>query len=493
MTFFAFGVNHLRAPLEVREAFALDEKDQRALHRRLRLAGDAEVILLSTCNRTEAYLYGERVDVDEVRRVLCEEAGRVWPHELAFFEQDETAVRHVLEVAAGLKSLVLGDAQIFAQLKEAYRIAVEEERVDTTMHRLMHTAFRTAKRVINETELTTGAATVPYQAVEVAQAHFQTRTGQSLAELRAFVVGTGSMGRLAAEALKMGGVTDIAFTNRSEARGREIAGRYHGTFIDWGDRHEECLRRDVIVVATSAAEPVIIADGLKPMLGAGEKLFLDISVPRNVEPPVKDLDAIDVVDLDQLNHFLEDTEALRKTSVPDARRIVDEMLGEFVSWVFHHQALQPAIQAIADTFETIRTQEVNRHSHRFAELDREELDRITRSMIQKILAVPIVRLKSVEPESIDFAHGVRLLHALFRREECDEQTEPMPKSEPPSGAAHLESGVGRRHESETGGDTGGSREDCPIEPQLSSRRLIGGISDLDLDDALRRFSRDVDH
>ncbi len=471
MTFFAFGVNHLRAPVEVREAFALGEEGKRELHRRISLSPGCELILLSTCNRTEAYLYGSLGDVGVIKEALCDLAGRPWPDVQTFHVQDEDAVRHVLEVAAGLKSLVLGDAQIFSQLKEAYRIAVEEERVGTTMHRLMHTAFRTAKRVINETDLSTGAASVPYVAVEAARHALATRDDRTTESLRALVVGCGTMGRLAVDALKQSGISSISLTNRSETRGREAARRACAAFVDWDERHRSSTLHDVVIVATSAEEPVIVASELST-LSTRSTTFVDISVPRNVESSVTEL-GYTVIGLDEVNAWLSETESIRRTAVPEARRVVREMLGEFVSWVFHHQALQPVIQTIADTFETIRAGEVERHHQRLTAVDRVELDRITQSIVQKILAVPVVRLKSVEPESIDFVQGIRLLHALFRRGECEDQDAANAALSAPSPSARTGSG---------------QREVCPIDPQLPRETVAKRITELELDDVLRLFS-----
>lgn len=471
MTFYAFGVNHLQAPVELREAFALNEESKRELHRTVRLRPDSELILLSTCNRTEAYLYGSLDDVEVVKRSLCSSAGRSWPHAQAFKLQDEDAVRHILEVAAGLKSLVLGDAQIFSQLKEAYRIAVEEERVGTTMHRLMHTAFRVAKRVVNETDLSTGAASVPFVAVEAAVHSLSSRLDLQVDTLRGLVVGCGSMARLAVEALRSTGVSAITLTNRSEVRGRDVAARAGTAFVEWESRHESSTQHDIVIVATSAEAPVILATELSSWDG-GTTTFVDISVPRNVEPGVKEL-GYTVIGLDELDTRPVETESIRRTEVPEARRIVHEMLGEFVSWVFHHQALQPVIQTIADTFETIRVNEVDRHHQRLSDVDRLELDRITQSIIQKILAVPVVRLKSVEPESIDFAQGIRLLHALFRRGECEDQIEAHVSPRDLKPGSTVESAT---------------REDCPIDPQLPRKGVVERISELELDDVLRLFA-----
>ncbi len=472
MKFYAFGVNHLQAPVEVREAFALGEEGTRALHRSTELTPGSELILLSTCNRTEAYLYGSSADVETVTRALCSVAERRWPDDMAFSVQDEDAVRHILEVAAGLKSLILGDGQIFSQLKEAYRIAVEEERVGTTMHRLMHTAFRLAKRIVNETDLSTGAASVPYVAVDAARRSMESADDRPVRDMRALVVGCGKMARLSLEALRQSGSSRLALTNRSEERGREVAARADAEFVMWSERHASAIQHDVVIVATSAEAPVLVAADL-PEAEAHRTTFVDISIPRNVDPKIADI-GYTVIGLDELNVWLSETESIRRTAVPQAQRIVLEMLGEFVSWVFHHQALQPVIQTIADTFETIRANEVERHHQRLSDFDRDELDRLTQSIIQKILAVPVVRLKGVEPESIDFVRGIRLLHALFRRGECEENN-------PHDAASAIQ------QDGNIAGDL--RREDCPIDQQIPRERFVERISDLELDDVLRLFSR----
>jgi glutamyl-tRNA reductase len=137
-----------------------------------------------------------------------------------------------------------------------------------------------------------------------------------------------------------------------------------------------------------------------------------------VAPAVSTVEGVDLYDLDNLQDWAERARERRSDAVPDAEAICEDLLGDFVTWVFHQQALEPAIQAIRDTFDTIRKQEVDRHAHR-TDMDREEVDQLTRSIMQKLLAVPVVRLKNVDPDSIDFVQGIKLLHALFAPSEGD--------------------------------------------------------------------------
>lgn len=420
MTFYAFGLNHETAPVGVREAFALNTEAKRRIYRALDLSDEAEVILLSTCNRTEAYLFGEEADVTETQRVLAREVGTTWPEDSTFLLEDEAAVQHVLAVPSGLRSLVLGETQILGQVKDAYRLAARENTVEAVLHRLMHAAFRTAKRVVRETALSSGAASVSSAAVAMARSFFRHHDAPTLNGRSVLLVGTGRMGVLALKSLTNYDLGQLEVTNRTRAHAQPVAAAHDAQLVDWSDRYEAVGRADLVIVATGSDEPVIVPDLLPDADGAGT-LLIDIAVPRNVAPTVDEERGYTVYDLDTLNERIVQAEAERRAAVPEAERIVEEEMSEYVSWFFHQQALQPAIHALRSTFDSIRRQEIERHEHRFSEVDREELDRITQSILQKLLAVPIVRLKSTDPESIDFVRGIRLLNTLFSRPGCEDE------------------------------------------------------------------------
>lgn len=417
MTFYTFGLNHETAPVVVREAFALDEAARRSLYGLLRLSPSAEVVLLSTCNRTEVALFGEIADVAAVQTALSVTTGVPWPEAHAFALTDEDAVLHVLRVASGLESQVLGDAQILAQVKDAYRVAVEEGAVGSLLHRLMHTAFRSAKRVRTETGLYEGAASISSLAVRAARRHFEKTAGTGLADRRVLLLGTGEMGLAALKALAAEGAA-LTVANRSRERAEAAASLVGAAVIDWADRHD--TDADLVLVASGADTPILHADQLPTRAAETPRLVIDVAVPRNVEAAVGDLPGTVLLDLDLLGRWRDETTAARTASRPAAEAICEGELAEFIAWVFNHEALQPTIQALRDTFEAIRQQEIERHAHRFQSVDHAELDRLTRSIMQKLLAVPIVRLKSTEPDSLDFARGIRYLSHVFARPDCAE-------------------------------------------------------------------------
>ena len=416
MTFFAFGLNYETAPLAVREGFALGLDETRQLLSSLALSDGAEVVVLSTCNRTEAYLFGLPSDVGTVRQALGAAAGQSWDDARAFCHEDEEAVRHVLRVASGMKSMIVGDVQILAQMKEAYRLAVDADCIGTVVHRLMHTAFRTAKRVLSSTGVGTGAASVSSAAVALARAHF----GGSLRGRHVALVGTGEVGKLVLQALHSAKPASITLVNRSREHAESLLSELPaGIIVEWSERHDVISRSDCVVVATAADAHIVRAEDLSVVDAARETLVLDLSVPRNVEPSVDAMPGFHVLDMDDLEAWTKNVEEARRLELPKANEIVEEELGEFVTWMFHQQALQPAIQAIRETFDQIRRQEIEKYHHRFKSADREELDQLTRSIMQKLLAVPIVRLKASDPESVDLVKGVKLLQSFFSRPDCD--------------------------------------------------------------------------
>lgn len=421
MRFFAVGLNHECASLDRTEAFALDVEDQQTLYENLTLTDAAEVVVLSTCNRTEAYLYGMKADVRQVEAMLGQAAGESWPRDVAFREQNEAAVRHLLQVTSGLRSMVLGDSQILAQVKEAYERAVDAGAVHSILHRLLHTAFRAAKRVSSETGLNRGAASISTAAVELARRDLDGHADLgSFAGTEVVLVGAGQMGQLALKALSDDSPDSLTVVNRSPDRARDVSEAFNAEVADWDRRHEVVSEADVAIVATGAPEPILQGEHLPQKDGDLPTLLVDIARPRNVDPDVDERRGYRLYDLDDLNAWTEQVRERRADAVPEAEEICEELLEEFVTWVFHQQALEPAIQAIRKTFDTIREQEVERHAHR-TDMDRQEVDRLTKSIMQKLLAVPIVRLKNVDPESIDFVQGIELLHALFAPSDSDER------------------------------------------------------------------------
>lgn len=438
MTFYAFGLNYKSTSVATAEAFPLDADVQRELYATLDLSPRAEVMFLSTCNRKEVYLYGQEADVQAIQARFSSRANQPWPHDEAFGYKNEAAVRHVIEVACGLRSMVPGDGQIFAQMKNAYQRAVEYGGIQSVMHRLLHASFRAAKKVAVQTDLSREAASVSSAAVAMGRDYFaKCDNCTDLEDAQTLLVGTGEMGKLALKALNEPERTGLFVTNRTVDRARSVAADHGADPIAWRDRYRAVEEADFVIVATGAPEPVLTKSRLSSTRtgGGGETLFVDISMPRTVDPDIAALDGCTLYDLDDLKVWTGQGNREWESEVSRARAVCEEQMEEFVTWVFHQEAMEPAIQAIRDTFDAIREQEVERHAHR-TDMNRAEVDRLTTSILQKLLAIPIVKLKNVDPESIDFVQGIQLLQALFSRPSCEDEgarsLEERPDSHTPS-------------------------------------------------------------
>ncbi|MEM6785422.1 MAG: glutamyl-tRNA reductase [Bacteroidota bacterium] len=475
MKLYVLGLNHERASVAQREAFALTTDALVRFYARWRRATAASCVVVSTCNRTDVVIHGTDRDVALAEALLAAEAATSWPNAVAFVYDDEGAVRHVLSVAGGLRSLVLGDAQILHQVKAAYHAAVEADAVDSVLHRLFHTAFQSAKRVRTETGLARGAASVSSLAVSIAQAQ---APGRCLNGQHVVLVGAGQMALAALNALTRYQLASLTITNRSEQRAAALARRYGGQAHPWNDRHAVIAAADVVLVATGAREPVVSAQALPPRCPTRPALLIDIAVPRNVELTVDARPGYVVLDLDALSEGVAATAAARQAALPDAQAIVEEHLAEFVTWFFHQHALQPTIQTIRSTFEAIRRQEVDRHGHRIPEMARPDVERLTQSIMQKLLAVPIVRLKATDPDSLDFVRGIQALATMFAQPGTQPASEAFgsrPASKPSGGCPFAHGGVNGTHRLPEETATHTTRDAFPVETSTacSTERCAG--------------------
>jgi glutamyl-tRNA reductase len=397
MSILVIGVNHRSGPLSVLERVTLAPTDvPKAVEGLVRLDNVREVVVLSTCNRTEIYAVAEKFHgaYGDIRDFLCD-LGAISPDELhphLYSQHDEAAVSHLFEVAAGLDSAVIGESEILGQLRQAWQVAQREGGSRTTLNLLFRHAVGVGKRARTETGIARGTASVSHAAVEMAVEHHG-----SMADRRVALVGAGSMGEGIAVALHGAGVNDVMVVNRSPERGSALADRINGRAIGM-DRLSEALESaDVVLTSTGAGEPIIttdIASGLdrqdRPLL------FVDIAVPRDVDPAVADLPGMKVLDLEDLIAWTDRGRAERFAEVDRVAAIVSEEVERFGLEAAALQAA-PLVSSLRERAELLRAAELARHTKRLDQLDesqREIIDAITRGVVAKLLHEPSVRLRT---------------------------------------------------------------------------------------------------
>ncbi len=317
------GTNHRHAPVEVRERLALPE-DQlpAALDRLIALPGVREAVLVSTCNRVELTWVDDGACVEDVVRLLASVSGvpaeRLAPH--LFQHLDEAAVEHLFRVCCGLDSMVLGETQIAGQVKEAYRVAADHGVVGPLLHKLFHKAFAVAKRVRTETDIGASTVSVANAAVDMAG-----RVFDGFGKHPVLLMGAGEMGALALKGFVDRGARDVWVSNRTLERAVELAAPLNAAVLPWSRRAEFLTTADIVLCSTGAPEPVLTRDDVARARRArrGRPLFLiDISVPRNLDPGIAELDTVYLFDIDDLGRAVAQGQAARAGAAVAAEEIV---------------------------------------------------------------------------------------------------------------------------------------------------------------------------
>lgn len=408
----SIAVDFRRADVATREQFHLSEERLTQLYQTARSEVVTEAALIATCNRTELYAWVESEDIHEVDKAI-QLLARRWMRTRAHGDQllrtatrryGEDAARHVVRVASGLESAVLGDGQILGQLRAAYKRAVESGMTGPVLHRLFETALRAGKRVQTETSLLSGRHSIGAEAAAIAHQRFG-----SLTNTRCLVVGCGKTGERTARQLVKLGARDVVLMNRSLPRAQLLGEALDARVALYDTMHVEAAMADVVIVATSSEVPVLHADVLRSTREATGTatfplLLMDLSMPRNIDPAVLQLPGVALVDLDTLHTPVLAAEEQRRSAVPDAERVCDQELQDFLDWVATMPA-RDAIKPLADALAEVARREVA-----FAAGDDAVAERTATRIVAKLLARPMAALRRAAQrgEPID-AHTMMLL------------------------------------------------------------------------------------
>jgi glutamyl-tRNA reductase len=397
-TLFVAGLNHRTAPIELREQLAFEEDKLGEILRSLHASGVlSEVLILSTCNRVE--VYGVTEVIAEARRLafgeLCAQRGLdlAAAEPALYTKTDAEAVRHCFRVAAGLDSMILGEPQILGQVKQAFRLAQGRQSAGPLLHGLMTQAFAVAKKVRTETEVARHAVSVSFAAVELAKKIFGGLQGKSV-----LLIGAGKMGELAARYLVDQGVFPLYVANRTWSRALELCRALPGTPVPFEECREALAQVDIVITSTGSPEPVIRADDVQRVLHARRSrplFFIDIGIPRDVEPGVNDLENVFCYNLDDLKQVVEANRRERFREAQKAEVLVEREVGKFLGRLQDLEVV-PTIVLLREKFEQIRQGEVAKTLARLPDASpetRASIDALSSAIVNKILHAPTVKLR----------------------------------------------------------------------------------------------------
>lgn len=418
------GLNHRTAGVDVREKFALTdiENFEKGLMAHCPVH---ECMALSTCNRVEIIAVSKRASARETLDSIleywssaCKGSAELLAENIYQYS-DLEAVHHLFTVACSLDSMVMGEPQILGQLKDAYRKAVEVGTAKTIINRLLHKSFSVAKRVRTETAIASSAVSISFAAVELAKKIFG-----SLEGTRAMMVGAGEMAELAVTHLLQNGVQDTIIANRTLSRAKELTESLGGEAIQIEDMPDRLHEVDIVISSTGSPVAVIKAKDVKSVLKKRKNkpmFFIDIAVPRDIDPDVNQLDNVYLYDIDDLKEVVEDNMAQRQEEALKARAVVENETSVFGNWI-NSLELQPTIVDLVEKNEEVAQRELMKTLKKIGPVDektRRALETLVLSVGRKCLHEPICFLKRRTQEEGSAERFIDLARRMFNLDDED--------------------------------------------------------------------------
>jgi len=430
MNFLAVSINHRTAPVELREALHLSDEDVREIIKKAKDNFLKEGLLLSTCNRTEIYgiPVNPQITHQQFQKFIAENKNSttISPENFQTFIARDS-VKHLFSVTSGIDSQLIGDNQIFKQVKNAFNIAEEMQFAGFLTRRVFDSAIRVGKRAISETAISKGAVTVSYAAVQLIEKIFSNLNKKS-----ALVIGTGETGEIAAKHLRDRGIGRLALTNRTFEKAEKLAADLKTAVFPFDTFKDHLHKFDIIISATSSEDIFITKKDVEQAMnkrGYSSMVLMDIAVPRDIDPATKKIDYVFYHDIDSLNIIVEQNVAKRKEEIPKVEKIIDEELDSFFEWYNSLQSA-PTIKSLREHFDEIRAEEVEKNINKFSPEDREKFEIVTKRIINKILHHPTIELRKVNESGTgaeEAAAKMGIIRSLFGIDKSENKEEKKKK------------------------------------------------------------------
>ena len=417
MTVWTLGINHETAPLDVRGRFVVptDQLGPRVMHLRDALQGQAEATLLSTCNRTEIYTAGDQATLERGLHWLAEAGGTSVDNlnQHVYTRHGNEAARHAFRVASGLDSMVLGEAQILGQMKDAVRAAESAGALGTTLHQLFQRSFAVAKEVRTATEIGAHSISMTAATVRLAGQLFE-----DLNDINVLFVGAGEMIELAATHFAAKNPKKMVVANRTAARGEALARQFAAQTMPLADLPDRLGEFDVVISCTASTLPLIGLGAVERALKRRKHkpmFIVDLAVPRDIEPDVQQLDDIYLYTVDDLAEVVQTGRENRQAAVAQAEAIVDTGVVGFMHWLDQRVAV-PAIQGVQNRAQAWREAEVAKAKKLLAKgvAPEDVLDTLARGLTQKMMHGALAALNS--SDAAERANTLEVVQRIFLRD-----------------------------------------------------------------------------
>ena len=406
--FHVFGLSHKNAPIHIREKVALNKEE--SLNLLLLIKGSAsvsDVLVLSTCNRTEIYFSSEEY-FDSLKYLSLVKGSELVNSCSQYFHLKDgiEAVKHLFRVSIGLEATVIGDMQISNQVKQAYQQTADVGLASPFLHRLLHTIFFTNKRVVQETSLKDGAASVSYAAAEL----INTLTDR-ITDPRILLAGVGEIGADVCRNLDKERFKIVTITNRTQHKAAALAAECGYQVAPFDQLDILVKDADVVISSVQAPTPLINHKMVNSFGQLTFKYFIDLSVPRSIASDVEQVSGVIIYNIDSIQSKANEALKKRMAAIPAVELIVDEMLSEFNSWI-QEMGASPTIKKLKNALEEIRKEELTRYMKTLSKDESIKLDKITKNIMQKIIKLPVLQLKAACKRG-EAENMIGVLHSLF--------------------------------------------------------------------------------
>ena len=417
MKVFVAGLNHKIADVDVREKLAFNgPKLEEGLTRFKELSGVEEAIILSTCNRVELYAnVGDARKASESIKDFLSEFHNIKRGSLdnaLYFYDDTNAVRHVFRVASSLDSMVVGEPQILGQLKDAFDLALSKKTTGILLNKLMKKAISVAKRVRTETRIAENAVSISFAAVELAKKIFT-----DLSKRVFMLLGAGEMAELAAKHLISTGVKEVLVSNRTFERACELSKEFKGRPIKFEEFIQEMVRTDIVICSTGAPTYILTKNQMQKVMRERKQrqvFIIDISVPRNIDPGINDLDNVYLYNVDDLHGVVDANMFERQKEAEKAEKIIEEEIDTFLKWQSSLDSV-PTIVALREKAEEIKKEELDKLLHKIpgiGEKEREAIEYMATALVNKLIHPPTAALKEASEDKDAMVATIRRLYGI---------------------------------------------------------------------------------
>lgn len=404
-SFYCIGLSYKKANAEIRGKFSVDATAKELILQQAKDKGIDEVLVISTCNRTEIYGFAEH-PFQLIQHLCNNTRGTVEEFQkVAYVHKNNEAINHMFMVGTGLDSQILGDFEIISQLKSSLRISQKYSLIGTFLERLVNAVIQSSKRIKNETNISTGATSVSFASVQ-----YILNNVADISQKSILLFGTGKIGRNTCENLvKHTNNSHISLINRTKQKAEEVAGKFHVVVKEYNNLKAEIANTDILVVATGAQQPTIT----KEIIATDKKLLiLDLSIPKNVSQEVAEMMNVELVHLDDLSQITDETLEKRKLHIPRAKEIIAEVQEDFKAWL-ETRRFAPTIKALKSKLEEIQSQEMDYQRKKQADFNEQQAKMLSDRIIQKITKHFANHLKEDESTS----NSIELISKVFQLED----------------------------------------------------------------------------